>query len=162
VRAHYDAHPEEFTQGEQVRAVQIVTRTKQEAEKARAEVVRKPGAFGDVARRASISPEGRAGGDLGWFAKDSGMPEVFDACFKLPKNAISPVVASPYGFHVFRVVDRRPPARLPFDAVAGELGQKLLREKRGRVQEEFLAQLRKRAKIDIDEAALEAATRQAP
>jgi peptidyl-prolyl cis-trans isomerase C len=159
VRAYYDANAASMVSGERVRALQIVTRTKEEAEKARAEIAKRPASFADVARRVSIGPEARAGGDLGWFGKDSGMPEVFAACFELKKDELSKVIASPYGFHVFRVVERRPAARRPLEAVAAEIGQQLLREKRARAQEEFLAQLSARAKIDIDEAALAAAVR---
>ena len=162
VRTYYDAHGDEFARGEQVKVLQVVTRTREDAEKARAEIARKPASFGDVARRASIAPEGKAGGELGWFGKDSGMPEVFLGCLKLPKNQLSPVMASPYGFHVFKVVDRRPAGRQPFEAVAGEIGQKLLAERRSRAQEEFLAGLRQAAKIEVDEAALAAVVPEAP
>jgi peptidyl-prolyl cis-trans isomerase C len=159
VRAYYDANAEALAEGERVRALQIVTRTQEEAEKARAEVAKRPASFADVARRRSIGPEARAGGDLGWFGKDSGMPEVFAACFTLKKDELSKVIASPYGFHVFKVVERRPAARRPFEAVAAEIGQRLLREKRARAQEELRTRLAASAKIEIDEAALEAAVR---
>jgi peptidyl-prolyl cis-trans isomerase C len=161
-RAFYDANPQEFEQPAQVRALQIVTLKRGEAEKAREEVARRPASFGDVARRVSVAPEARAGGDLGWFGKGSGMPEVFDACLTLPTGKISPVIPSPYGFHVFKVVDRRPAAKRPFQAVRAEIVQRLERERRARAQEEFVAKLRAAAKIDVDEAAFEAATRETP
>ena len=37
--------------------------------------------------------------------RGGGFPEVFDVCFSLPLNSVSDVVPSPYGFHVFRVVE---------------------------------------------------------
>jgi peptidyl-prolyl cis-trans isomerase C len=162
VRAYYAANPAEFAQPEQVRALQVVTRTREDAEKARARIAKSPSSFAEVARQLSIAPEARRGGDLGWFGRGQGMPEVFDACFKLQKDVLSPVVASPYGFHVFKVVDRRPAARRPLEAVRDEIAERLLRERRARAQEDFLAQLRARAKIEIDAAAAEAATREAP
>jgi peptidyl-prolyl cis-trans isomerase C len=159
IRAYYEANAAALAEGERVRALQIVTRTKEDAGKARAEIAKRPASFADVARRISIAPEARAGGDLGWFGRDSGMPEVFAACFALKKDELSKVIASPYGFHLFKVVERRPAARRPLAAVAGEIGQRLLREKRARAQEEFLAQLASRANIEVDEAALAAAVR---
>ena len=153
---YYGDHAAEFEQPKQVHALQVVVRTNEEAQKVLSELRRRPQAFGDVARRASIAPEGRRGGDLGWFGKGDGMPEVFDVCFRLPVNHLSDVTPSPYGFHIFKVLARRAPARQPFAAVRAHIEERLLREKRARAQEEYLALLRSRARIDIDEKALDA------
>ncbi len=158
VERYYTEHAQEFEQPEQVHALQIVVRSDAEARQLREEVRRKPQGFAEVARRASIAPEGKAGGDLGWFGKGSGMPEVFDVCFKLPLDAVSAVTPSPYGFHVFKVVGRRPAARKAFAEARGLIHDRLLREKRARAQQDYLATLRARAAIQIDQAALDALT----
>ena len=154
VARHYAEHAADFEQPQQVRASQIVVRTREEAQKLREELRRRPKSFADVSRRASLSPEGKAGGDLGWFGKGSGMPEVFDACFTLPLNAVSEVTPSPYGFHLFKVTARRPAQRRPLDEVRPAIYDKLLREGRAGAQETYLAALRQKAQIQIDEAAL--------
>ena len=154
VARHYAEHAADFEQPQQVRASQIVVRTREEAQKLREELRRRPKSFADVARRTSLSPEGKAGGDLGWFGKGSGMPEVFDACFNLPLNAVSEVTPSPYGFHLFKVTARRPAQRRPLDEVRPAIYDKLLREGRAGAQETYLAALRQKAQIQIDEAAL--------
>jgi parvulin-like peptidyl-prolyl isomerase len=156
VERHYTEHAQEFEQGEQVHGLQILVRTKEEAQKLREELRRRPQTFSEVARRASIAPEAKAGGDLGWFGKGSGMPEVFDVCLKLPPNAISDVTPSPYGFHLFKVVARRGALRRGFAEVKDAIHDHLLREKRARAQEEFLSALRARAAVQIDQAALDA------
>lgn len=156
VQRYYADHGAEFDQPERVRVLQVVVKTREEALKVRDEIRRAPQKFGEVARRASISPEGKNGGDLGYFGRGSGMPEVFDACFRLPLNAVSEVVPSPYGFHVFKVVDRKPASRRALAEARPEIQQKLLREKRARAQEEYLAGLRAKAKIQIDDSALAA------
>ncbi|HEY6106967.1 MAG TPA: peptidyl-prolyl cis-trans isomerase [Anaeromyxobacteraceae bacterium] len=156
VQRYYAEHAGEFDQPERVRVLQVVVKTREEALKVREEIRRAPQRFGEVARRASISPEGRNGGDLGYFGRGSGMPEVFDACFRLPLNAVSEVVPSPYGFHVFKVVDRKPASRRALGEARPEIHQKLLRERRARAQEEYLAGLRAKAQIQIDENALAA------
>lgn len=156
VQRYYADHGAEFDQPERVRVLQVVVKTREEALKLRDEIRRAPQRFGEVARRASISPEGKNGGDLGYFGRGSGMPEVFDTCFRLPLNAVSEVVPSPYGFHVFKVVDRKPASRRALAEARPEIQQKLLREKRARAQEEYLSGLRAKAKIQIDENALAA------
>ncbi len=156
VQRYYAEHPAEFDQPERVRVLQVVVKTQEEAARVRDEIRRAPQKFGDVARRASISPEGRDGGDLGYFGRGTGMPEVFDVCFKLPLNAVSEVVPSPYGFHVFKVVDRKPASRRAFAEASPEIRQKLLRASRARAQEDYLTSLRAKAKIQVDEDALSA------
>ena len=156
VQRYFAEHPSEFEQPERVRVQQIVVKTREEAIKVREEIRRKPQSFAEVARRASIGPEGKTGGDLGYFGRDSGMPEVFDVCFRLGLNVISEVTPSPYGFHIFKVVERKPASKRTLDQVRGSISQKLLREKRARAQEEYLALLRVKAQIRIDEAAVAA------
>ena len=158
VERFYTEHAEEFELPEQVHAFQIVVKTKEEAQKTREELRRRPQDFGETARRASIAPEGQKGGDLGWFGRGSGMPEVFDLCFKLPLNTLSDVTPSPYGFHLFKVVGRRPPARRPFAEARTSIEDKLSREKRAAAQEEYLAALRTHAHIEIDRAVLDTVT----
>jgi parvulin-like peptidyl-prolyl isomerase len=158
VRRHYQEHPQEFEQPERVHVLQVVVKTKEEAQKIREELQRKPQTFGDVARRASIAPEGKDGGDLGYFGKGSGMPEVFDVCFKLGVNSLSEVTPSPYGFHVFKVVDRKPAGRRTFEQTRSEILTRLLRERRAHAQEEYLSAIRARSKIKVDQATLSAVT----
>lgn len=147
-------HPAEFDEPERVHARQIVVRTREEAARLRDEVRRKPATFAAVASRASIGPEARRGGDLGWFGKGQGMPEVFDACFRMSPNAISDVVPSPFGFHVFQVIEKKPPSRRTLEQARPAIATRLLRERRARAQEDYVAALRAQAKIQIDPAAV--------
>ena len=134
---------------------QIVVRTREEAAEVRDEVRRKPARFADVAGRASIAPEGKRGGDLGWFGRGQGMPEVFDVCFRCRRGAISDVVPSPYGFHVFQVIEKKPPSRRTLDAGRGRPSPPgSSASRRARAQEEYVAALRAQAKIQIDPAAV--------
>jgi parvulin-like peptidyl-prolyl isomerase len=154
VARHYAEHLAAFDEPERVHARQIVVHTREEASRIREEVRKKPATFAAVASRASIAPEGKRGGDLGWFGKGQGMPEVFDVCFRLPPNAISDVVPSPFGFHVFQVVEKKPPSRRTLEQARPAIAANLLREKRARAQEDYVAALRARAKIQIDPAAV--------
>jgi parvulin-like peptidyl-prolyl isomerase len=153
VRAWYVAHPAEFDEPERVHARQIVLRTREEAIRVRDEVRRKPASFEAVAARASIAPEGKRGGDLGWFGKGQGMPEVFDACFRMQPKAISDVVPSPFGFHVFQVLEKKSPSHRTLEEARPAIAARLLRDRRARAQEEYVAALRAQAKIQIDPTA---------
>jgi peptidyl-prolyl cis-trans isomerase C len=152
-RYHAD-HPEEFQEPERVRVSQVVVASREEALQVRDRLRRNPASFAEVARTTSIAPEAKAGGDLGYIGRGSGYPEVFERCFDLPQNSLSDVIASPYGYHLFKVVDRKPARRRTLEEARGEIADRLLREKRSRAQEEYLSTLRRRARIEIDEKVL--------
>jgi peptidyl-prolyl cis-trans isomerase C len=158
VQAFYDSHAKEFEDPESVRVLQIVVATKDQAQALRDKLRANPKIFAELARKHSIAPEGKNGGDLGLIGKGAGFPEVFDVCFTLPLNAISEVTPSPYGFHLFKVVERRAAQKRPLETAAPAIREKLLRDKRARAQAEYLAGLRKRAQITLDENAIASVT----
>ncbi|WP_242355180.1 MULTISPECIES: peptidyl-prolyl cis-trans isomerase [unclassified Anaeromyxobacter] len=154
IQRYYADHAAEFEEPERVHVLQVVVSTKEEALAIRDRLRRNPQTFAEVARKSSIAPEGKAGGDLGFIGRGAGFPEVFDVTFSLPLNKVSDVTPSPYGFHVFKVIDRRAAARRSLDQARPEIAEKLTREKRARAQDDYLKALRERARIEIDEKAL--------
>lgn len=158
IERYYADHQADFQEPERVRVQQIVVATRDEALQLRDRLRRNPQTFAEVARKSSIAPEGKAGGDLGYIGRGAGFPEVFDACFTMPLQAISEVTPSPYGFHIFRVLDRKGAQRRTLEQARTEIAEKLSRERRARAQEDYLLALRQRAEIQIDEKALAAVT----
>jgi peptidyl-prolyl cis-trans isomerase C len=158
VERYYAAHPAEFSEPESVHVQQIVVASKDEAVQLREKLKKTPQSFAELARKSSIGPEGKGGGDLGLIGKGSGFPEVFDVCFTLPLNAISEVTPSPYGYHLFKVTEKKPAQRRPLDKAAPEIREKLLREKRAKAQGDYVAALRQRATVAFDEKAIASVT----
>jgi peptidyl-prolyl cis-trans isomerase C len=158
VARHYAEHPQEFEDPEAVHVLQIVVATRDEAVQIRDKLRKNPQSFAELAKKSSIGPEGRNGGDLGLIGRGSGFPEVFDACFTLPPNQISEVTPSPYGFHIFKVTERRPAQRRPLEKAAPVIREKLLRGKRAGAQVEYVAALRRHAQITFDEKAIASVT----
>ncbi|MFO0582403.1 MAG: peptidyl-prolyl cis-trans isomerase [Anaeromyxobacter sp.] len=154
----YGEHASEFEVADQVRVSQIVVASRDEAVQIRDRLRKNPQTFAEVAKKSSIAPEARNGGDLGFIAKGGGFPEVFDVTFQMAPNVISDVTPSPYGFHLFKVTERRPAGRRTLEQAKPEIKEKLLRQKRLAAQEEYLAALKKRAKVEIDEKALGSVT----
>ena len=83
-----------------------IEQARQKAEKARAESV--SGAdFAKIAASYSDAPDALQGGGMGWRAEDR-LPEIFTGALKsLRPGQTSPVLRSPGGFHVIKLVDRR-------------------------------------------------------
>lgn len=139
---------------DQVRAAQLVVKT-EEAARALQEQLKKGAAFGELARRHSLSPDGKLGGDLGFFGRGQMPPQFEEVCFSLPPGRVSDVVASPYGFHLFKVTERRGAQALAPAARRAAAELALRREKESAAQTAAMEKLRSKAVIEIDEAALE-------
>lgn len=152
-RKWYDEHREQLGRGERVRARQIVTRTNEEAQAVRKEALRGVD-FEALAREHSIVPDAKAGGDLGWFSRGQMPPVVEDASFALRKNQIGEVVSSPWGYHVFKVIERDDGAVPSFAAAEKSIELELRRRAVARAQSEYVANLRKRVGVVVHEAEL--------
>lgn len=148
VREYYNAHKEQFKQPLQVRARQIVVATEEEANALRKRIL-KGESFEEIARQYSLSPDAEKGGDLGVFSKGQ-MPEEFDnVVFRYREGAVSRVVQSPYGFHIFKVEKRFGPRTLTLDEVRDEIASKIFRERQESFFKEWLDSLKQQAKITI-------------
>jgi parvulin-like peptidyl-prolyl isomerase len=154
VKAFYEAHLEEFARGEQVRALQLVVPTRPDAEALRKELVRGT-EFEKLAREQSTSPDARAGGDLGWFERGRMPPQFDEACFGLRKGQLSEVVETPYGFHLFKLVDRRAASVAPFATVEAAIELRLRRDAIARAQAAWLDRLRAASDVRIVDEELE-------
>ena len=101
------------------RQLVIATQASQQAlDRARAKAdsllaeIRRGADFEQVARRESQDSASREqGGDLGWNRRNELVPEFEQMMFALQPGQISPVVFTPYGFHIIRV-DRSKPAEV--------------------------------------------------
>ena len=65
------------------------------------------GDFQTLARLHSADPSGTRGGDLGWLYPGDVPPEMEQQLDKLSVGEISEPIRTPYGWHIFQVLDRR-------------------------------------------------------
>jgi parvulin-like peptidyl-prolyl isomerase len=106
IKAYYVSHETEFTQPPMVKFRQIVTHSEGEAEAFREQLL-KGEHFDELARSYSMAPEAEDGGEVGWISKDILDESIDKAIFSLPVGEISPVVKTPYGYHIFQVDAKR-------------------------------------------------------
>ncbi|MBW2056082.1 MAG: peptidyl-prolyl cis-trans isomerase [Deltaproteobacteria bacterium] len=152
-RAYYDAHREDYLLPERVRARQIVVASERNAKKILREL--KAGKeFEELALENSLGPESAFGGDLGYFARGD-MPGEFDVVFSMEKGEISKPVRSPYGYHIFKVEDKVRGRQLTFEEVADDVKRKIARIKSEQLYYQWLEELKKNAKIEINHRLLE-------
>jgi len=154
VEKYYEEHRDQFRKPEEVRVRQIVTKTEEEAEKLRKMVLR-GASFEELARKHSLGPEAKNGGDLGYFPRGRMPPAIEEACFKLWSSHVSRVAASPYGFHLFQLVDRRAARELSLEDAREEIERKLVDEKTREAETYYIRSLREKASIQRDLSLLE-------
>ncbi len=157
LRQYFEEHKEQFQESEQVRAAQIVVRTLEEARKLQT-LLRQGRKFPDLARKYSLSADAKVGGDLGFFPRGQMPPAFEEVAFKLAVNQVSDVVTTEYGFHLFKVLERRPAKKRELAEVRDAVEERLLKIKRTEAQRAFVASLRQQAQIIINEPVLQSIT----
>jgi parvulin-like peptidyl-prolyl isomerase len=136
-----------------VRIRQIVVPDVEKANRILSEL-RKGADFAELATRESIAPEAVNGGQLPPFAEGE-MPEEFDRAFRLEPGQLSPVIASPFGFHIFRVEEKLPAAEASLEEVREQLRNELEAARLAELRRDWLREIRASARIRVNERLLE-------
>lgn len=161
VKSHYDLNRARFMVPEVLRASHILVNSEGEAREIRKELSG-GGNFEDLARARSIDPTSASGGDIGYFAKGQFVPELEEACFKMEPGEISGIVKTQFGYHIIKVTERRPPGLKALNEVRGIVEQSLKRQKQKVLFNEYVARLKEKAKITINNDLLESIREEIP
>jgi peptidyl-prolyl cis-trans isomerase C len=159
VQKYYDAHPNEFTQQEEVRVSQIFTKDKAKAAKALAAVKALPKTddkgFRDLVTKLSEDEDSKSrGGDLTFMdRKNTAYPKpVIEAAFALKEvNELSPVIGSDKGFHILKLTQRRPGFTRPMSEVKRQIQTRLYYEQRTKRMEAWVQEMKSKLKIEVYE-----------
>ena len=153
-KAYYDANRQLYS-GTQVHASHILVKDEDTAKQIATEVKAHPEKFAEIAKAKSVdTATAQRGGDLGTFAQGRMVPEFEKAAFSLQPGTISDPVKTQYGWHVIMVTERKEGEPKPFDQVKEQI-KAMLRNKalQDQVQTHF-EQLKRDAKVNIDDEAL--------
>jgi len=158
-KSYYDANPQLFQQPEQVKASHILIKVdanatdaqKAEARKKIKEVqqkVQKGEDFATLAKTYSEGPSGPRGGDLGYFRRGQ-MVKPFEAvAFSLKLNETSDIVETRFGYHLIKVVGKKPAKKMTYAEVKDRLNDRLKKQKMASETNAYIENLRKGAKIE--------------
>jgi len=161
IEGFYQQNLERFKQGETVHASHILIGVPQNAtlaQKAEAKTraqaalkqVKGGTKFEEVAKARSQDPGSAPnGGDLGFFPKGQMTPAFEQAAFTLKPGAVSGLVETPFGFHIIKVIEKRPPRTAPLAEVGGQIKQFLEQGQREKKLDEFVAGAKGKSKIEI-------------
>jgi parvulin-like peptidyl-prolyl isomerase len=150
VAKFYEANLKEFQKNEEIQLFQILVKDREKLLALRAELLNQPSRFEEIARSESVSPEAANGGAMGFFEKGMLPQEMEEVVFSLKVNEISPIVESPYGFHLFKITQKKKSRRLLLAAVRDEIKSKLLSAKLSAAYGEFLKGLQAEVPVRRD------------
>ncbi len=160
VKNYWQTHPQEFQAGEEVRVRHIFLALPQDAPAAEVERVRARAEkisarvragedFSKVAREVSQGPSAADGGELGWLKRGTVQPEVEKVAFALRPGQVAEPVRTRAGYQIVRVDERRGGGARPLNEVKDEIRDRLMSEQIETYRNQFVAELRKDAIIDV-------------
>lgn len=162
----YRANPKQFVQQEQIHAQHVLItterRSKEDALMLAKHVVALANTagrdFAKLAEEYTEDPSGKAnGGDLGLFGRGAMVKPFEDAAFSLKKvGDVTGPVETQFGYHVIRLVERKPESTIPFEQVKDKLVRdETLKFKRAAIAREY-ERIGKLPGIEVDQAAISA------
>jgi parvulin-like peptidyl-prolyl isomerase len=149
IQTYYNKHRDEFKTTEEVHVRHIVTDSQDKANDILSRI-QKGENFAQLAVNHSISPDRARGGDLGFYSKGT-MPKVFDQAFTLKKGEISSIIKSEYGFHIFKLLDKRPAGYKEIKDVMQGIQQKLFEAKLKATYKTWMAKIKKEVPVTLEE-----------
>jgi peptidyl-prolyl cis-trans isomerase C len=159
IKTFYDTHPNSFKKSEQVRASHILIKIDSKAEpsvkdekKAKLQKIQKRLKGGEdfavLAKEFSECPSNIEGGDLGYFGRGKMVKPFEDAAFALKTGEVSDIVETRFGYHLIKVVDKKPESVVGYEEIKDNIGQYLKKEKTGKELKGYIEELRKKAVIE--------------
>lgn len=154
IEVFYEANKAKFMDPEILRASHILVKTEDEAKRIKQELARSAD-FAELAKKYSIDPTAKIGGDVGEFKGGDLVPVFEEACFELDVGQVSDIVKTKFGYHVIKLTERKGPELKSLEEIKDGIRGILRQRKRKEVFNKLVRKLREKAKIEINERLLE-------
>lgn len=161
LRQYYQRNRGKFDQSGKVRVSEIVLTLPEESnDKAQRQLLKKAlkvarqakqGHFAQMAKKHSNGAEASTGGDLGVVDPTTLHPKVRTALLRLKVGQVSQPILSDKGYHILTVTDRGSTGDEDFARLKPQIHQALYQEKMAGAIQQYLAELRAKAYIEVME-----------
>jgi peptidyl-prolyl cis-trans isomerase C len=157
-KSYYEGNLNRFKNPEQIQASHILIKVDpgaKEADKAKARAkleeirkkLKKGGDFAALASESSECPSKARGGDLGYFGRGQMVKPFEDAAFSLKKGEVSDIVETGFGYHLIKVIDKKPETIIAYNDIQEKLTQYLKQQKLRNAIGEYINKVKETAKI---------------
>jgi hypothetical protein len=123
---YYKNHVGEFKQPDRIEIRQVLLPDENSAKHVRNTINAQN--FAELARSKSIAPEAVDGGKLGPFSRRT-LPSLFDMAQTMRKGEISPILKTPYGYHIIMLLEKYPKEDMSLDAARPKITAAIRRKK---------------------------------
>jgi peptidyl-prolyl cis-trans isomerase C len=153
LRAYYERHIDNYKTPEEVRASHILKASRGEKRHESFEELRglrkrlQGGADFETLARAH-SDKGDEHVDLGFFKRGELAEEFEIVAFSMDVGEISPVFATPFGYHLIKLTERKPATPKPFEEVRDAVLEQMLVERKQEKTRRLVKELEARATIE--------------
>jgi foldase protein PrsA len=149
IRSYYDQMQEEFSHPSRVKFVHIIAVTRSDAEA----VLSRLREGEEI--ESMVQGKGLGNGiqvELGtsWHSKDSLPSALSEAAFSLPIGELSPIIQTPYGFHVIKVIKRELAGMKDLIEVMEEIEETLLNKEIEELYVKWLGELREEYPVAVN------------
>lgn len=132
---YYEKNAPLFHREAAAKALHLVVSEQPLAEDLRKKIIANPAKFVELAKQYSIGPEAKiesAEAAAQIVIEKGTMPDPIDSFLFQEKKIgqISPVITSPYGFHIFKILSIRPSLNLDFEQVKSQIFNRLAQERK--------------------------------
>lgn len=164
VKKFYDENPSEFEQAEQVHAAHVLIGTRDEkgeemsAEKKKEklklaeDILKRARAgedFGKLAKEYSDDPGSKNKGGEYTFPRGQMVPEFEATAFGLEPGKISDVVTTQFGYHIIKLIEKKPASKVEFAKAEPQIKQFLKTKGVQKLIPPFMEKLEKDANVEI-------------
>jgi parvulin-like peptidyl-prolyl isomerase len=149
IRSYYEQRREDFSHPQRVKFVHVIAAARSDAD---ALLARLKGGE-DMERMVQGQSLGhiiQVDRGMSWHNKNMLPPALSEAAFSLPVGQISPVIETPYGFHVIKVIQRELAGRKDLPEVMGEIEETLLSKERESYYARWLEELRQHYPVTVN------------
>lgn len=137
--------------GEEIKTSHIVVDSLSKANEI-LEMLKQGEVFEDLAINYSIDPTAKRNqGDLGWISWGMMVNDFQEAAFALQSGEISAPVKSDFGYHIIKVVDRKPIEHRPsYDEQKSQIRSMIIERRRQVIMRDYIAEIKEKYPVNIE------------
>ena len=161
IRAHYEAHQDEYTTQDRVLAQHILIKpasdkpddkaaAKAKLEEIRTRIVNGESTFAHEAKEHSDCPSGKQnGGSLGWFGRGMMVKPFEDVAFDLALDTVSDILETRFGYHIIIKTGEEKGRTPTLEELHDKIATFLFHAKRGQAVTDHVDDLRAKADVKL-------------